>query len=353
MATWKFQSVSFGIALCSTLTAALGGEFWVPGGPPSPPIIRIDSDSGQFLGNGASMQAEDFSDMTAGPNGLVYATGMGVGIGTVNRFRHDGTFLDVLVPLDAGGPYGSGDGHESRASIGGDGFLYVSSFKIGPSQITGLLKYDAQTGAYLGSVSGYGSGEIKDVESDALGRLYVASATGIRRHDFGTGSWTDFAAGAVGAMEFGPDQKLYLLTGDSVRRYELDGTSLGEFIPPISGRTNLADLTFGPTGDIFVTKGESGQVFRYSGQTGADLGLFASVAGGHAATMSIIYVPEPSAALICVGLSLLCRRRLGGDRRRQSMSPRNPRRDNGPAGRDGPCASNAARRPASHDEADS
>jgi hypothetical protein len=299
-----------------TLTAAVGGEFWVPAPASSPRIIRIDSDSGQFLGYGGAMQAEDFSDMTWGPNSLVYTTGMSVGAGTVNRFRADGTFLDVLVPPNYQGPYGSGDGHESRAAIGGDGYLYVSSFAvvIPPFQITGLLKYDAQTGAYLGSVPGYGSGEIKDVESDALGRLYVASVTGIRRYDFGTSSWTNFASGVAGAMEFGPDQKLYLLTGDSVRRYELDGTSLGEFIPAISGRTNLADLTFGPSGDIFVTKGLSGQVFRYSGQTGADLGLFASVAGGHAATMSIIYVPEPSAGLICMGLLLLRCRRVRGDR---------------------------------------
>jgi hypothetical protein len=311
MADRKFQIGCFGIVLLSTLTVSCAGEFWVPSASPSPPIIRIDSDSGQFLGyGGGGRYAEDFSDMTVGPTGLVYATGMSVGYGTVNRFRADGTFLDTLVPVDLG-PYGSGDGHESRASIGGDGFLYVSSVSFAPpSQITGLLKYNAQTGAFLGSVSGYGSGEITDVESDALGRLYVASATGIRRYNFATGSWTNIVNGVAGAMEFGPDQKLYLLTGDSVRRYELNGASLGQFIPAISGRTNLADLTFGPSGDIFVTKGLSGEVFRYSGQTGADLGLFASVAGGHAATMSIIYVPEPSAGIVCVGLLLLCRRRV-------------------------------------------
>lgn len=309
MAVRQFQLASFVTVLCSTLTASLGGEFWVPGPFPGGRINRIDSDSGQFLGFGGAMNAEDFSDMTIAPNGLVYTTGMAVGIGTVNRFRPDGTLQDVLVPVNSSGPYGSGDGHESRAAIGGDGFLYVSSFSFN-AQIIGLLKYNAQTGAYLGSVSGYGAGEIKDVESDSLGRLYVSSGTGIRRYDFGTNSWTDFANGVSGAMEFGPDQKLYLLTGDSVRRYELNGTSLGEFIPAISGRTGLPDLTFGPTGDIFVTKGLSGQVFRYSGQTGADLGLFASVTGGHAATMSIIYIPEASAVLSCMGLLLLSRRRV-------------------------------------------
>jgi hypothetical protein len=309
MAIRQFQIGLLGIVLFSTVSASCGGEFWVPSFIHDTRIIRIDSDTGQFLGYGDRMRAEDFYDMTIGPNGIVYGTGMSVGAGTVNRFRLDGTFLDRLIPENFGGPYGSNDQFPSRAAIGADGYLYVSSFGFS-GWFIGLLKFDAQTGAHLGSVPGYGASAITDVECDGLGRLYVASQTGIRRYDFTTTSWTDFASGVAGAIEFGPDQKMYLLTGNSVRRYDLNGTLLGTFIPAIAGRTNLADLTFGPTGDIFITQGEAGKIYRYSGQTGADLGLFASVAAGHAATLSIIYIPEPSTALVCLGILLLHRRRV-------------------------------------------
>jgi hypothetical protein len=211
----RLKLASFASVICFAATLSLAREFWIPSGwnsgafPSVPPhVLRIDSDSGQFLGNGAGFY-ETFFDLTWGPNNLIYATGNGSGAGKVVRFRADGTLLDAIVPegwTHGQYVYGTSDDTPSRVAIGGDGFLYVSSFTSNNSSyITGLLKYNAQTGVYVGPVSGYGSGVITDVERDSLGRLYVASTTGIRRYDFGTNAWTPLITGATGAIEFSPE----------------------------------------------------------------------------------------------------------------------------------------------------
>ena len=69
-------------------------------------------------------------------------------------------------------------------------------------------------------------------------------------------------------------------SANSVMRFDDAGNFLGNFVSPNSGGlSNPQGIAFGPDGHLYVASQGSNNVLRFDGQSGAPLGVFASVAG--------------------------------------------------------------------------
>jgi len=84
-------------------------------------------------------------------------------------------------------------------------------------------------------------------------------------------------------------------TGNNVARYSDAGSYLGSFIAAGSGGlASPDDLTWGPDGNLYVSSSSgntTGQILRYSGTTGAFLGVFAQ-GGGMARPYGVAFGPD-------------------------------------------------------------
>jgi len=112
-----------------------------------------------------------------------------------------------------------------------------------------VLRYDADTGAFLGELVPNGTGGLRNAHS-------------IRR---------------------GPDDRLYVTSNNNamVLRFETNGTLVDTFVTPGSGGLfGPADGIFGPDGNFYVSDIVVGQVLRYSGVTGAFLDVFVPAGSG-------------------------------------------------------------------------
>jgi hypothetical protein len=167
---------------------------------------------------------------------------------TRNIFRYDlatGQFVDTFITQGTGGLEGGVD-----LNFGPDGMLYVSSTPVDAPGTSQILKFNPNTGAFLG--------------------VFVQLA-------------------GQGEMVFGPDGNLYVTDRLSAEKRVLKyngktGESMGYFTQDV-GLYEPISLTFGPDGNIYV--GESfgfysgvGTVKKFSGTTGAFLGTFNNQIGG-------------------------------------------------------------------------
>lgn len=203
----------------------------------------------------AGMTDPDHIIFGPGPNGDLYISD----IGTDAIYRFD---RFTGAPVNGGVFVASGSGglvDPSKMVFGPDGNLYVGY----PNQI---LRYDGQTGAYLGV--------------------------------FATGAGNPLS-GPTG-MVFGPGGHLYV--GSFGTNYVLlfhgiTGAYLGVFASgqgnPLSGAT---DIAFGPDGHLYVTNLNFDDVLRFNGSTGAYMGEFA-VGGG---------LDQPTALVFALGTSTDC-----------------------------------------------
>jgi RHS repeat-associated protein len=142
-------------------------------------------------------------------------------------------------------------------AFGSDGDLYVSDeLRQSPQDrigITGVVRYDGKTGAFIDQVIPYGSGGLRD----ALGPI------------------------------FGPDGNVYMydyrpvVTGGTtlvqVKKYDgATGAFLGAFaeVPQdlVSSQEYSAAFAFGPTGDLYVSY--SNNILQFDGKTGAFIKIF-------------------------------------------------------------------------------
>lgn len=152
---------------------------------------------------------------------------------------------------------------------------------------SGVLAFDATTGALIGPFVDAATGGLSDARGMAFGpdgNLYVSSAgtNSILRFNGATGAFIDtFVQPTSGGLSepdgltFGPDKNLYVVSSGTSNVLQFNGTSgafMSVFASALLSVTN--DLTFGPDSNLYVISQNSGSVIRYNGTTGTLIGTF-------------------------------------------------------------------------------
>jgi DNA-binding beta-propeller fold protein YncE len=212
------------------------------------------------------------------------------GTNTVERYEEgrwapapaDGQTGATLVAHNSGGV-----NHPLGVTISPyDGNLLVCSLETNQ-----VLKYDINTGAYLGEFVTADSGGLENPSGILFGpdgNLYVASTGNdeILRYDGQTGAFSDVylslsQSGGLTGMVWGPDGALYCSTrfDNNVIRY--DGTTVSNFVQPgDGGLSRTGGVIFGNDGNLYVTSEATNNVLRYDGQTGAFIDEFVHAGSG-------------------------------------------------------------------------
>jgi streptogramin lyase len=215
--------------------------------------------------------------------------------------QSDGTFLSIFAQ-------GQGLGSPRGVLVGPDGNLYV-----GNNSGNNVLRFSGTDGTFLDVfASGGGLNGPRGIIFGPDGNLYVSSknSNSVVRYNGTTGQFIDvfIPAGSGGlngprGLVFGPDGNLYVGSfGDinspmlaAVLRY--NGTT-GVFIDmfatdPASNTSNgINGLTFGPDGNLYVTKGGSDTIIRYDGHTGQQIDFFVQGNGIPGDPNGILFGPD-------------------------------------------------------------
>lgn len=182
-----------------------------------------------------------------------------------------GAFIGTLVSAGSGGL----DGPQGIA-IGTDGVMYVASEYSGS-----IHKYDAATGAPLGVLAS-GLPAPNDLTFGPGGLLYYMDHGADRVRRFNTSLGTELAPIMLAdgshhahGITVGPDGMIYIgiLDGGPGRIRKLNPTTLadlGNFVT-IPGTIGIFDLAFLPDGSLVVNDSFAGAIYRYHGVTGAPL----------------------------------------------------------------------------------
>ncbi|MCP5033421.1 MAG: tandem-95 repeat protein [Actinomycetia bacterium] len=174
-----------------------------------------------------------------------------------------------------------------EALIGPDGRLYVSG-----DVSNNVMRYDAQTGAFVDEFVAAASGGLDSAQGLAFGadgHLYVGGWVGDRvmRYDGTSGAFIDvFASGTMNGpydVLFGPDSNLYVTSYISDEVIRFDGTTgafMDVFVAAGSGGLDSPEqAVFGPDGNLYVASYDSGQIIRFDGTTGAFIDVFVATGG--------------------------------------------------------------------------
>lgn len=267
-------------------------------------VRRLDATTGADLGVFASGGPLSFPiGFDFGPDGNLYVAGYSSG-DVVRYDGQTGAFLDEFV---AGGPT------RYDATFGPDGNLYVTNHFQGE-----VAAYDGATGVPMGTFAS-GMAWVDQIEFHG-GYLYASTgdADQIFRFDAVTGAFVDefVPAGSGGlnnAMGFtwGPDGNFYVIGQDSQAVHVYDGSTgapIGSGIFATTALNAPRFLAFSPVdGNLYVTDNDGIEIF--DGTTGAWLGSWQD---GLNNPRDLMFVPEPSSALLlvgCAGLLAIGRRR--------------------------------------------
>lgn len=172
---------------------------------------------------------------------------------------------------------------------------------VGSREPDQVLRYDGQTGSFIGAFVPAGSAGLSwpyGLVYGPDGNLYVSNrlTSQISRYHGQSGAFIDafVPSGSGGLVDptglvFGPDGNLYvsgtsqIFAGpDQVLRYDgKTGAFIDVFVPAGSGGVvDPVGLAFGPDGNLYVSSFATHQVLRYKGQTGAFIDAFVPVGSG-------------------------------------------------------------------------
>lgn len=245
-------------------------------------VLRYDETTGALINTFAV--GLDPAGVAFGPDGNLYVATGGLIGGLVLRFTPAGEFINTFVgpDLSISGPL--------DVVFGPDGNLYVGDVT------NGVLRYDGQTGQFLGTfVPPFSGGLVVPffMVFGPDGNLYVSyGLSGVLRYDGQTGQFLGmFVApplGNLSGLRFGFDGNLYFVEDVQINprlflgrvlRYNPSTGMLDEFVPFTScGLSEATDLAFGHDGNLYVLDGPGQSVRRYDGR-GNCIGTFASIPG--------------------------------------------------------------------------
>jgi DNA-binding beta-propeller fold protein YncE len=195
---------------------------------------------------------------------------------SVLKFDADtGAFLGVFVPAGSGGLNGP-----TGLTFGPDGHLYVSSFVFNNS----VLKYHGRNGRFLGVFVSEGSGGLQgpmDLSFGQDGNLYVVSsyAGGVFRYDGQTGAFIDHFTSEPSGGESMRWRGRFMFASshndDTVFRFDgrtgaLLGSVTNGFLDWATG------FDFGPDGNVYVASFFDDSVVKFNFRTGQSMGTFAT-----------------------------------------------------------------------------
>jgi DNA-binding beta-propeller fold protein YncE len=177
-----------------------------------------------------------------------------------------GAYVGVFVSAGSGGingPYGM--------TFGPDGNLYVSG-----RNSNNVVRYNGTTGALIGTFVAAGSGGLnlpEGITFDPSGQyLYVASEGGpdeVLKYNAQTGAYVGLATSGLsspGDVQFGANGLLYVLDfgNNRIEEFTESGTYAGDYVPVGSaGLSTGAFMNFGPYGDLYVDSSSSNQIYQF------------------------------------------------------------------------------------------
>ena len=196
--------------------------------------------------------------------------------------ENTGAYLGAFVPSGSGGltyPHG--------LVFGPDGDLYVTGHKNSGGTVNDIFRYDGKTGAFLNilvpaATSGLSFSDDLVLGSD--GTLFTPSYYGnqVGRFNVTTGAVLSFytGGGLNGPSGLALDANGILYVGNQgnntiVRFNTITGASLGTLVTSGSGGLSAPeDLAIGPDGYLYVASAYTNSVLRYNITTGNFLGAF-------------------------------------------------------------------------------
>ncbi|MGH7886084.1 MAG: hypothetical protein ACRENO_10360 [Thermodesulfobacteriota bacterium] len=323
-------------------------------------VVRRFDNNGNFIGNFTSggPELDGPAAIQFGPDGNLYVL---TGSDTVLRYNGTtGDFIDVFIPTNSNGLTDAKD-----MIFGPDGNLYLANNQ-NPANSIGeggeVLRFNGSTGAFIGSFISNGAGQAPTTNTDTVceamsmafgpdGLFYLgndprdcsgATNYNVMRFNGTTGAYVDtpFAPNSMGlydpnGMTIGPDGNLYIssegisFTNEGfgadnpnvIYRLNLTTGAISEFVPsndllsdngPFPAGTGLIEpekIVFGPDGNLYVTSGDTAEVYRYNGRTGALIGVFVQQGLGADSTdpKGITFFPNltPAPAINQWGLILM------------------------------------------------
>jgi hypothetical protein len=239
----------------TALTFGPDGNLYTEGGPGPAgyALTRYSGTTGAFIDT--FVPAGQIAGTAAsGPvfhGGYLYVVD---GTGQVLRYNATtGAFVDDFIPAISGSVGVSGP-----LAFGPDGNLYITT-------TNGVVRYDGSTGAFLGTFIATGSGGLSGPTApvfDPSGSyLYVVSngTNQVLKYNAQTGAFVGVTASSILSdprdLKFGTDGLLYVLSrgNNRIPRYTESGTYVDDYVPAGSGGMNQAlSMAFAPNGDLYV-----------------------------------------------------------------------------------------------------
>jgi WD40 repeat protein len=251
------------------LTFGPDGKVYTSGSAHPCTIRRYDATTGEFLDTFVP------AGRIAGVRDIVFRDGYmyvaSINSDEVLRFNATtGAFVDAFVTAGSGG-IDSPDGMAFGPDANNDGIpeLYVTGWNS-----HSVHRYDGATGQPLGTYITPGSGGLSFPFALAFGpdAVYVTSSgtNQILKYNTQTGTFLGVAASAginnPLDVVFGPDGLMYVASAgnDRILRFTAAGTYVDDYVPAgAGGMDGLRTLVFGPDGDLYVAATGNPQILRF------------------------------------------------------------------------------------------